>query len=261
MQLKNQTILITGGGSGIGLGLAVAFKRLGNTVIVSGRSKEKLKAASELGLETISVDMKDEASIQTLAQEVVEGYPSLNCLIHGAGIMQNEKVTRGNTADIAADTIATNLLGPILLTNALLPHLLKQKSATIVTVTSGLAFLPIAIAPTYCATKAALHSYTESLRYQLRDTSVEVKELAPPYVRTSLMGDRQANDPRAMPLDEYIEEVMEILKANPKAEEILVKNVIPFREAAFHGGEQYQKLFKERNDAIFSARKEEWELL
>jgi uncharacterized oxidoreductase len=139
MKLKDQTILITGGGSGIGLGLAEALKSLGNLVIVAGRSKSKLEAAKSKGLDILTVDMTESASIQALADEAMKRYPSLNCVIHNAGMMVNEKLAKGNNENKETDTVLTNLLGPILLTNALLPHLLKQKSATIMTVTSGLA--------------------------------------------------------------------------------------------------------------------------
>ena len=261
MKLKDQTILITGGGSGIGLGLAEAFKHLGNNVIVAGRSKAKLEAAKSNGLGTLEVDMTNPKSIEALANEAIRSYPSLNCVIHNAGIMMNEKLAKGNNADRAKDTVLTNLLGPMLLTNALLPHFLKQPSASIITVTSGLAYLPLAMTPTYCATKAGIHSYTESLRYQLKDSAVEVKEIVPPYVRTSLMGERQASDQNAMPLDAFIQEVMEILKNDPTAEEIVVKNATPFREASYHGAGPYRELFQKRNDFFFNARKKEWDEL
>ena len=129
--------------------------------------------------------------------------------------------------------MATNLLGPLRLTAALLPHLLGQPQATVMTVSSGLAFVPIALAPTYCATKAAIHSWSQTLRYQLRNTNVEVLELAPPYVQTELLGPAQKTDPRAMPLDAFIAEVMTILETKPDATEILVERVKPQRFAEF----------------------------
>jgi uncharacterized oxidoreductase len=175
--------------------------------------------------------------------------------------MMNEKLSKGNNESKATDTVLTNLLGPMLLTNALLPHFLKQKSAAIITVTSGLAYVPLAMTPTYCATKAGLHSYTESLRYQLKDTRVEVKEIVPPYVRTSLMGERQANDQNAMPLDAFIQEVIDILQKNPETEEVVVKNSALFREASFQGANAYRELFQKRNDFFFNARKKEWDEL
>jgi uncharacterized oxidoreductase len=196
-------------------------------------------------MKSLTVDMAEAASIRSFAQRVAEGYPSLNVLINNAGIMRAENLLAQPTdlADAEA-TVATNLLGPIRLTAALLPLLRKQPSATIMTVSSGLAFVPLAMNPTYCATKAAIHSYTQSLRYQLKDTAVEVLELIPPYVATTLMGERQAEDPKAMPLGEFIGEVMEILKTQPAATELCVKRVLPLRFAAAGGDAQYQQVFQ-----------------
>jgi uncharacterized oxidoreductase len=134
----------------------------------------------------------------------------------------------------------------------LLPSLRKQPRATIMTVSSGLAFVPFAPTPTYCATKAAIHSYTQSLRYQLKATKVEVIEIIPPYVQTTLTGDQQANDPRAMPLGEFINEVMSILKSQPDAKEICVKRVYPLRFAAEQGQEKYENFFTQFNDTMHS---------
>ena len=144
--------------------------------------------------------------------------------------------------------ITTNLLGPIRLTAALLPLLQKQGASTVMNVSSGLAFVPLALTPTYCATKAALHSYTLSLRYQLKATKIEVLELAPPYVATDLMGG--ASDPRAMPLTDYIAETMEILKSQPGSGEICVKNVLPLRHAA-EGG-KFDVFFQGFNDSMMA---------
>lgn len=261
MKLHDQTILITGGGSGIGLGLAEAFKQLGNQVIVAGRTPAKLEAAAAKGLEVLTVDMTDTRSIQAFAAEVVAKYPALNCVIHNAGVSATEKLIGNDYSETDIRIVETNVLGPILLTNALLPHLLEQKAATIMTVTSGLAHMPLALSPTYCASKAAIHSYTQSLRVQLQGTAIEVQELVPPYVRTSLLGENQAKDPNAMPLEEYISEVMEILQADPHAEEILVKRVLPMREAAYQGREHYQAMFEQRNQHFLQVRKQEWDAL
>lgn len=261
MKLTGQTILITGGGSGIGLALAEALQKRGNEVIVAGRSHAKLEAARSKGLKVLTVDMTREQSIREFAAEALKQYPALSAVIHNAGIMVNEKLTSRDNSQTAIDTVATNFLGPVLLTNALLPHFLKRKSGWIMTVTSGLAYLPLALTPTYCATKAALHSYTQSLRYQLQGTGIEVKELAPPYVRTALMGERQASDANAMPLEDFISEVMSILENDPGADEILVKNVMPLRTASYQGAGHYDELFKQRNDLFLSLRKKEWDAL
>lgn len=260
MDLQGNTVLITGGASGIGLGLAEEFKRIGNEVIVAGRSLAKLEKAKSKGLKTFHTDMTNEESIRALASQAIAQYPALNVVIHNAGIMMNEKLISRDNSKIATETVTTNLLGPIYLTNALLPHFLKQKSATIITVTSGLAYVPLVMTPTYSATKAAIHSYTQCLRYQLKDTNIEVKELVPPYVRTGLMGERQASDPNAMPLEEYISEVISILHDQPQVEEILVKRVHPLRFAGFDLS-KYEEFFKKQSDTMMSVRKKEWDTL
>lgn len=234
MQTTGNTILITGGGSGIGRGLAEAFHRQGNQVIISGRRQAALDAvvAANPGMAAFTVDMTDKASIAGLAGQVIAAFPALNAVINNAGIMVDEDLTSApGYLDIAEDTIATNLLGPIRLTAALLPHFLAQPKATILTVSSGLAFVPKATTPTYSATKAAIHSYSVSLRHQLRGTSVEVLEIAPPYVQTSLQGEQQANDPNAMPLADYIAETFSLLANPPESGEILVQRVHPLRFA------------------------------
>ncbi|MES2439420.1 MAG: SDR family oxidoreductase [Verrucomicrobiota bacterium] len=253
MKTTNNTILITGGGSGIGRALAEAFHGLGNQVIISGRSRKTLDEATSAnpGMKSLTVDMTDAASIRHFAAKLEEEYPALNVLINNAGIMRPENLLSAelDTADAEA-TILTNLLGPIRLTSALLPLLRKQPAATIMSVTSGLAFIPLAATPTYCATKAAVHSYTESLRHQLRETNVEVLELAPPYVATELMGEQQAVDPRAMPLGEFISEVMDILTNQPRATEILVKRVEPLRFSFVGGPEKYAGVFQGLNSMM-----------
>ena len=258
MKITGNTILITGGGSGIGLALGEEFSRLGNKVIVAARSARKLELAAGKGLQQLPVNMAARESIESLARTVVTRFPALNVVIHNAGIMKNENLRTTGTSDIALETIATNLTGPILLTTALLPHLLRQADATIMTVSSGLGFVPLAMTPTYSATKAAIHSYTQSLRYQLKGTSVGVIELVPPYVQTELMGSRQLNDPAAMPLAEFISEVMGILKSDPGAAEILVKRVQPLRFAASGGPEKYQAFYQEMNDRVSAARAQEF---
>lgn len=236
MHLTGNTILITGGGSGIGRGLAQALHALGNQVIIAGRRPGALQAttAANPGMQSMQLDIQDAASIRVFAAEATLRFPALNVLINNAGIMRAENLLtqQPDLADAEA-TVATNLLGPIRLTAALLPHLQTRPSATIMNVSSGLAFLPLALTPTYCATKAAIHSYTLSLRYQLRATKIEVLELIPPYVATDLMDG--ASDPRAMPLDAFLGEVMQILKTQPTPPEICVENVKRLRFAAENG--------------------------
>ena len=252
MQTKGKnTILITGGGSGIGRGLAEAFHKLGNTVIVAGRRREVLDevVATNPGMQAEAVDLQDAAALAKFAGQLTEKYPALNVVIHNAGIMKVEDASAGLDPATIASTIATNLSAPLQLTAALLPHLKTQAEATIMTVTSGLAFVPMALTPTYCATKAAIHSWSESLRYQLRDTSVRVIELAPPYVQTELMGAHQASDPNAMPLEEFLAETMELLNTQPEAKEILVKRVYPLRFAGDFNQEKFDAFFAQLNKA------------
>jgi uncharacterized oxidoreductase len=230
MKMTDNTILITGGGSGIGRGLAEAFHRLGNQVIIAGRGQKTLDetTGANPGMKSLTLDVSDPKSIKSFAEKVTKDFPSPNVLINNAGIMRPENLLDAPKYLSDAEAIVTtNLLGPIRLTAALLPALQKQPRATIMNVSSGLAFVPLAMTPTYCATKSAIHSYTQSLRYQLKATKVEVIELIPPYVQTTLMGDQQAKDPNAMPLGEFITEAMDILQSQPNAKEICVKRVYP----------------------------------
>jgi uncharacterized oxidoreductase len=226
MNISGNTILITGGGSGIGRGLAEALQALGNHVVIAGRRRQVLDetTAANPGMKTATLIIEDAASIRDFAVQIEKNYSSLNIVIQNAGIMRPENLKSQNMADAEA-IITTNLLGPIRLTSALLPLLQKQPHATVMTVSSGLAFVPLALTPSYSATKAAIHSYTQSLRHQLRDTKVEVLELIPPYVQTELMGEAQAADPRAMPLQDFVAETIEILKIQPTPPEICVTRV------------------------------------
>ncbi len=249
MNPTGNTILVTGGGSGIGRGLAEALHAEGNNVIIAGRRKSVLEetAKANPGMEWLTLDIESPAAIKTFAAEAAAKFPKLNVVINNAGIMRAEKLT-AEPVDLADSEaiITTNLLGPIRLTAALLPHFKKQPHATVISVSSGLAFVPLSLTPTYCATKAAIHSYTESLRFQLKNTSVEVSEIVPPYVQTDLMGG--AEDPRAMPLKDYIRETISILKQQPTPAEILVERVKPLRFAAENGN--YKGVFEGLNAAL-----------
>lgn len=256
MQITGNTILITGGGSGIGRALAEALHRRGNTVVVAGRRQAALDEVAQAnpGIATAVLDVTSAEDIARFAAQIERDFPALNAVVNNAGIMQPEN-WRADTIDLATAeaAIATNLLAPIRLTAALLPLLRKQTKSTVLTVSSGLAFLPLAATPTYSATKAAIHSFSESLRYQLKDTNVDVIEIAPPYVQTELMGAAQASDPHAMPLAAFIEEVMQILETQPEAHEVLVQRVHPLRFAAGKEQEGYAAAFTQLNNA-FAAR-------
>ena len=249
MQMTGNTVLITGGGSGIGRGLAEAFHGLGNQVVIAGRRREVLEkvTAANPKMRSAVLDIENAEDIKRFAAGVKREFPALNVVIHNAGIARPEKLAQGETADAEA-MVATNVLGPIRLNAALMPGLLKQPRAVVKTVTSGLAFVPLAMTPTYCATKAALHSWTESLRYQMKGSNVAVIELAPPYVQTELGGAQQMEDPRAMPLREYIAEVMAILTDQPDATEVLVERVKPMRFAEREG--RQEQLFTQMNGAF-----------
>jgi len=236
MKMTGNTILITGGNGGIGRALAEAFLAKGNDVIVTGRDKAKLEdvVAANPGIHAMELDVADADAITAFAKKITTDFPALNVVLNNAGIMRPEDPTEAEV-ETAEATIATNLLGPIRLTTALLPHLLGKDDATVLTVSSGLAFVPRATFPTYCATKASVHSWSMSLGHQLSDTSVQVIELAPPYVQTELTGAHQANDPNAMPLADYISETMKLLETQPDAREILVGRVEPLRWAERDG--------------------------
>ncbi|PZW42284.1 putative oxidoreductase [Humitalea rosea] len=249
MQITGNTILITGGGSGIGRAIAEALHAAGNQVIIAGRRRQALEAtaAASPGMAFAVLDIEDPEAIKAFAAAVVQDHPGLNVLINNAGIMRSENLLAEavDLADAEA-TITTNLLGPIRLTAALLPHLRGKAAAAVINVTSGLAFVPLAATPTYGATKAAMHSYSEALRHQLRGTSVQVIEWAPPLVATDLTPGQAAN-PQALPLADFIRESMGLLRDTPAATEILVERVKVLRNAEAEG--RYAAVFGALNPA------------
>lgn len=229
MKMTENTILITGGTSGIGRALAEAFHDRGNRVIVTGRRQSMLDeiTARRPAIVGLPLDLSDSVSLARLAGEVHARFPDLNVLIANAGISRSEDVTADSwDGTDAEEIIETNILGVIRVTSALLPVLKKNPNATIMATSSALAFLPLASFPTYCASKAFLHSWLTSLRHQLRKIPVEVLELSPPYVQTELTGAQQAADPRAMPTDDYIAQVMQILEREeiPRGELLLERD-------------------------------------
>jgi len=235
MKLSGNTILITGGGSGIGRELAHRFHALGNKVIVAGRRREQLDetVSGREGMDAIELDVSDPASIEAAARELLRDHPDLNVVINNAGIMIYEPLDRGRDLSVPEATITTNLLGPIRLIDALIDHLKSQPDSAIVNVSSGLAFVPLVGAPTYSATKAAMHSYTLSLRGALKG-QVEVIELIPPGVQTELTPG-QATREGYMPLEDYIDEVMELFTKEPTPAEISVERVKFLRNAEAEG--------------------------
>jgi uncharacterized oxidoreductase len=225
MRIDNNTIFIPGATSGIGLALALALQAKGNTVIVGGRRAELLeRIATDHGLDTVTIDTTDPVSITQAAGQVIARHPELNVLVTMAGIMRAENWTAGDFLADAEQTVTTNLLGPIRLIDAFLPQLLNRPGSTIITVSSGLAFTPLKVTPTYNATKAAIHMLSETLRLQLDGVGVQVVELEPPSVATDLMpGQKESSF--AMPLDAFITEVVGLLETQPDAREIQVENV------------------------------------
>ncbi|MDR3462964.1 MAG: SDR family NAD(P)-dependent oxidoreductase [Beijerinckiaceae bacterium] len=197
MKLENRTILITGGTSGIGLELARQLLPRGNTVIITGRDPDKLDATRQAlaGVHTVQSDVSDPAAIVALHAKVLTRFPALDTLVNNAGIMRNLNLNQERGLDDVTREIDINLSGPVRMAQQFLPHLKTRAGALIVNVSSGLAFVPLPISPVYCATKAALHSFTQSLRVQLEGTSVTVVELAPPAVETPLFrGGEFANE-------------------------------------------------------------------
>lgn len=235
MKQSGNTILITGGGSGIGEALAQRFHDAGNTVIIAGRRRDALEAAikGRANMHAMTLDIESADAIEAFAKELVAAHPTLNVIVNNAGIMRYEDVSaRRDLADAEA-TITTNLLGPIRLTNALVDHLKAQADAVIVNVTSGLAFVPLVSTATYNATKAAIHSYTISLREALAG-QVEVIELAPPAVQTDLTPG-QRDRPGYQPLGEFADEVHTLFGQSPTPREILVERVKFLRNAEIEG--------------------------
>ncbi|WP_300974276.1 SDR family oxidoreductase [Sphingomonas sp. LHG3406-1] len=235
MKTSGNTILLTGGGSGIGQALARRWHDAGNRVVVAGRRTDALEetAAGRPGIHVERLDVDDVDGLRANVAAILRRHPTINVLVNNAGIMRFERLDRARDLADAEATIATNLLGPIRLTDALVEHLSAQPEAAIVNVTSGLAFVPLMSTPTYSATKAAIHSYTVSLREALRGR-IEVIELAPPGVQTDLTPG-QSTRPGYQPLDDFADEVMALFARQPTPEEILVRNVQGFRHAERDG--------------------------
>ena len=248
MKLTENTIFITSGGTGIGRGLSEALHKLGNKVIISGRRKEHLDATTKAnpGMDSVELDIANPMNIAAVAKKLIADYPALNVLINNAGIMLIDDAGGKIDDQLLTSTVTTNLLGPIRLTSALIEHLKKQPKAAIVYNTSALAFVPLALTAVYSATKAALHSYILSQRYKLKGTSVSVREISPPWVQTDLLNSKE--EPRAMPLKDFIEETVKLLGTDAK--EIVVEQAQAFRN---NPGPNESALVTQFNDSMIGA--------
>lgn len=237
MDVSGSTLLITGATSENGLGMAMAqrFRRQGCTVVVSGRRQERLDEIAERhpGLDTVLLDVDDPASFEQAAASLRRSHPDLDAVMTMAGLMLPEDVRDPASAAVGESIITSNLLGTIRTVRTFLPRLLERPRAAILTVSSGLGFVPRADVPSYCASKAGVHFYTDALRMQLADTNVQVVHIVPPAVRTSLM--HQEGMEHAMPVDRFADEVMALLRDHPDGEEVLVDAVRFLRFAEANG--------------------------
>lgn len=248
MKTSGNTILVTGGGTGIGRRLAQRWHDAGNIVIVTGRTIESLNetVAGHANLHARVLDVADPDAVSAFAAAIIGEFPALNVLVNNAGIMRFEDLSSRRDLADAESTIVTNLLGPIRMVDALVDHLKQQADAAIVNVSSGLAYLPLVTAATYSATKAAIHSYSQSLRRQLAG-SVEVIELAPPAVQTDLTPG-QATRANYLPLETYIDQTMALFAQVPTPPEVLVPNVLFLRNAEAEG--RYAEAFEMVNTQL-----------
>ncbi|MFF7360802.1 SDR family NAD(P)-dependent oxidoreductase [Streptomyces sp. NPDC008125] len=245
MDLSHRTVLVVGGTSGIGRELARRFAAAGSTVAVGGRSAEALAELSDEGFGTFAVDVTDGASVAAARDAVLARYPGLDTVVTMSGVMLLEDLRDPAHFEAARTTIDTNLVGTIRVVDAFTPHLVGRGAGTFVTVTSGIAFLPFPPMPSYAASKAAVHAYSEALRAQLDGTGVGVVELVPPAVATA--GQEKVN-PQALPLDAFATEVMGLLAQNPTPDEILVERVLTHRWAERDG--TYDDLVAKRSQAL-----------
>ncbi|WP_417358837.1 SDR family oxidoreductase [Gallaecimonas pentaromativorans] len=229
MNMSGNTIFITGGTSGIGRALAEKFHQAGNQVIISGRRKALLEevTAANPGMDYVELDVTDPAQITAVAKDLITRYPNLNAILNNAGIMPFDDPSKGEfDDDLLVTMVNTNLLGPARISAAFVEHLKTQEQAYIINNSSILAFLPLAHNALYSATKAAIHSYSLSQRFLLKDTSVKVIEISPPWVDTDLI--YKSGDPRAMPLDAFIKETFEKLATDRI--EVMVESVEAIRD-------------------------------
>ncbi|MFD0481740.1 SDR family oxidoreductase [Kineococcus sp. GCM10028916] len=235
MKITGRTVLITGGTAGIGLGLAQRLQAEGNTVVVAGRRTALLDqiVQDHPGLAAVELDVTDPASVRAAFDDVTTRFPDVDVLVNNAGIALYEDLRTGESLDAAIDVITTNLIGPLRMSSLFVPFFATRGGGTVVNVGSGLGFVPLPASPTYSATKAAIHSYSETQRVQLAGSGIDVVEIVPPAVRTEFGG--QQDDDRAMPLPAFLDGVMAILREEPDVEQVVVEEAKPFRFAEAQG--------------------------
>ncbi|MEU8171619.1 SDR family NAD(P)-dependent oxidoreductase [Microbispora hainanensis] len=246
MDVTNRTVFIAGATSGIGLELARRFAAAGSSVVVGGRRADLLDRLAAEGFGTVPIDVTDQDSVDRARDTILRSHPGLDTIVTMSGVMIPEDLRDPKHFDAAWQTIDTNLLGTIRVIDAFTPHLIGRSTGTVITVSSGIGFLPFPIMPTYAASKAAVHAYTEALRAQLDGTGVEVAELVPPAVATT--PEQARLNPRALDLAEFATEVMDLLQADPTPHEILVKGVLMHRWAERDG--TYAELVAQRSQAL-----------
>jgi short-subunit dehydrogenase involved in D-alanine esterification of teichoic acids len=242
MDITNRTVLVVGGTSGIGLGLARRFAAAGSTVIVGGRNTDRVS-----DLETVQIDVTDAESILSARDRVLADHPDLDVVVTMSGVMLLEDLRDPAHGAQAETTIMVNLLGTIRVLDTFIPHLIARGGGNIITVSSGIGFLPFPLMPSYGASKAGVHAYTESLRAQLAGTGVEVTELIPPAVATA--GQEKVN-PAALPLESFLDEVTEHLTESSTPNEIVVKAALALRWAERDG--TYAELLERRSQSLSS---------
>jgi short-subunit dehydrogenase involved in D-alanine esterification of teichoic acids len=246
MDISNRTVFIAGATSGIGLELARRFAAAGSAVIVGGRRTDLLDKLAAEGFATVPIDVTDAASTDRARDTILRTHPDLDTIVTMSGTGIPEDLRDPAHFSAAQQTIDTNLLGTIRVIDAFTPHLIERGAGAIITVTSGIGFLPFPVMPTYAASKAAVHAYSEALRAQLDGTGVEVSELIPPAVATT--PEQAQRNPRALDLADFATEVMDLLETNPTPHEILVKAVLMHRWAERDG--TYDELVVQRSQAL-----------
>jgi len=242
MEIKGRTVLVVGGTSGIGLGLARRFAAAGSEAVVGGRTTERVQ-----DLETVRIDVTDPHGVLAARDEVLRRHPDLDLVVAMSGVMLFEDLRDPSHFAAAQTTVEVNLLGTIRVLDAFTPHLLERGVGDLVTVSSGIAFLPFPVMATYAASKAGVHAYSEALRAQLAGTGVEVTELIPPAVAS---GGQETVNPAALPLDGFLDEVIGLLSQNPTPPEIVVKQALQHRWAEKNG--TYAELVAARSRSLSS---------